>query len=521
MKKDVFLRNLITIILMFSIIFGITPTTAQSINVTFDKTAYDVDSLVTMRIDLNGFSFPINVGVEVYTPTGSLVWVHQETATASPVWLSFQLPGNGIPEGTYTVYVAVESQSPETFTFLVKKPNFQIQSINAPLLPLNPGEGGVATVTIKNIGAQGEVKVQLYDENGILVTEVGPLLMGYQETRTVNLAFTAPLFTGIHNFTVKTFNIKYSTFDDQQNFTITTETTTPPPPPPPPPPTTTTTATTTTTETETETITATKPPEVVEKEYEADLSNYISLTGTTTNILITNPETQANIIIKKNTQITFPTGQPPKIMQKVPTQPPPAVNAILLGTPIEFLPAGTTFNPPITIEMHFNPSLVPEGYAVMLAYYDSQTNTWVPVKTTEVDMIRGIVRGEVSHFSIFAPVAIKTVTVVSPTTTTRTLTTTATVTMPTTITQTSTITTQKTTTTTQTTTVTAVPTTVTVTKTTQTTQTVQKTTTTTVKATEKQTITQTETVTKTPSWAYAAIIVAVIILVAAVFVSRR
>ncbi len=504
------LTALILLVILLAPFLTNTIAIGESLNISFDKNAYDLNDTVTIQVDLNGYSLPVELALEVRAPNGGLVWIDEENVTASPVWLQFKLPGTGAPQGSYILYAAVEDGSPQQFAFLVRKPTFQIVSKSLSRVSVSPGDLVTLKAKVKNLGAQGPFELRLY-RGASMVASSPQIVLGYMQSTTVELSFAAPPVVGNHYYRLEAYNVKYGVSDYNTTFFISVSTTTTVPPPPPPPPTSpTTTTTTATTTTATPTTTAGGAPQFV-----ANFTTNVGKDNTTkTDVVVVNPQYNAKLVIRKGTKITTPPGQKPGVITMSPVkQPPPHPGAVILGTPLDFGPRDTTFDPPIIVEMRFNPSLVPQGYTVQLAYYDENSGKWVPVNTVSVDMVNGIVRGEISHFTIVAPLAISVITVVSPTTTTVTKTV------------------QYTSTSTLTTTATQPPKTVTVTATqvtstpvtvsTTVTKTTTLHTTATVSTTTVKTATVTQTVTKTPAWSIAAIVLLVVILAAALAFRRK
>jgi hypothetical protein len=87
--------------------------------------------------------------------------------------------------------------------------------------------------------------------------------------------------------------------------------------------------------------------------------------------------------------------------------PPPPANAYLVGCAYDFGPEGVTFDPPITITLRYEPSLVPDEVAeedLVIAYYDSAKGEWVVLPST-VDIVNHTISAEASHFTMFAAYA--------------------------------------------------------------------------------------------------------------------
>ncbi len=74
------------------------------------------------------------------------------------------------------------------------------------------------------------------------------------------------------------------------------------------------------------------------------------------------------------------------------------------GEAIDFGPEGTQFSIPVTIQLPYDPALVPPGQSVTLAinYYDPIAKTWIPLDTV-VDSTRYVLTAKTSHFSLYQP----------------------------------------------------------------------------------------------------------------------
>ncbi|MBI5882996.1 MAG: IPT/TIG domain-containing protein [Elusimicrobia bacterium] len=75
------------------------------------------------------------------------------------------------------------------------------------------------------------------------------------------------------------------------------------------------------------------------------------------------------------------------------------------GEPVEFGPEGTRFQQKVTIEVPFDPELVPPGKTwldVALHYWNKDAGKWDPLET-EVDMVSERLRAKTDHFSLYQP----------------------------------------------------------------------------------------------------------------------
>jgi len=84
--------------------------------------------------------------------------------------------------------------------------------------------------------------------------------------------------------------------------------------------------------------------------------------------------------------------------------PAPPENAYIIGLAYDFLPAGATFDPPITFTWTYDPLTLPTGVAeadLDIAYYDTATGTWIQLHGT-VNTTTHTITAQVSHFTTFA-----------------------------------------------------------------------------------------------------------------------
>jgi hypothetical protein len=72
---------------------------------------------------------------------------------------------------------------------------------------------------------------------------------------------------------------------------------------------------------------------------------------------------------------------------------------------LELGPTGATFNPPVTVNMQYDPSTLPAGAGqgdLVIAYYDTTTGTWVPLNNIVIDTVNHTIRCTTTHFTQFA-----------------------------------------------------------------------------------------------------------------------
>ena len=82
----------------------------------------------------------------------------------------------------------------------------------------------------------------------------------------------------------------------------------------------------------------------------------------------------------------------------------PPEDAYIIGLVYDFGPDGATFEPPITLTITYDPSLIPEGVAeenLVIAYYNEDSRQWIELDSV-VNSEANIVSAKVSHFAAFA-----------------------------------------------------------------------------------------------------------------------
>jgi uncharacterized repeat protein (TIGR02543 family) len=80
----------------------------------------------------------------------------------------------------------------------------------------------------------------------------------------------------------------------------------------------------------------------------------------------------------------------------------------VIGLPYDFGPEGTIFDPPVTISFSYDPTKIPNGINeqdLVLAFYDTITRQWVPLKDIMVDLMTHSISGKTSHFTEFGVIA--------------------------------------------------------------------------------------------------------------------
>ena len=141
-----------------------------------------------------------------------------------------------------------------------------------------------------------------------------------------------------------------------------------------------------------------------------DLTGKITSDGVLTQpVNLTNTDSPASINIPEGTRCLGANGEAPNeivVMPVVSPPPPPEETDIILA--VDFGPDGTTFDPPITITVDYDPALLGEGVSqndLVLAYYDVESGQWVTLQNIVVDSVTHTVSATVSHFTQFAVIA--------------------------------------------------------------------------------------------------------------------
>lgn len=91
------------------------------------------------------------------------------------------------------------------------------------------------------------------------------------------------------------------------------------------------------------------------------------------------------------------------------TAPPaPPAQSTIIGLTYDFGPAGTTFNPPITLNFNYDPASLPAGTdekTLTIAFYDTAKGAWVTLDNITVNTATHTISGMVSHFTAFAVIS--------------------------------------------------------------------------------------------------------------------
>ena len=85
--------------------------------------------------------------------------------------------------------------------------------------------------------------------------------------------------------------------------------------------------------------------------------------------------------------------------------PPPPPTADMLVAALELGPTGATFNPPVPVNMQYDPATLPAGAGegdLIIVFYDTATSTWVPLQNIVIDTMHHTISCTTSHFTKFA-----------------------------------------------------------------------------------------------------------------------
>lgn len=149
------------------------------------------------------------------------------------------------------------------------------------------------------------------------------------------------------------------------------------------------------------------PPELVEATGSIDLTPYLDASGRTiTRICLTSPDGLVIICIPEGSQVLDAEGNPAGSLEVILLfTPPPPPGYALVGSAYDFVAEGTTFDPPATMTINYDPADIPEGVSeedLVIAYWDG--DEWVMLATT-IDPVADTARAEVAHFTPFALLA--------------------------------------------------------------------------------------------------------------------
>ena len=141
-----------------------------------------------------------------------------------------------------------------------------------------------------------------------------------------------------------------------------------------------------------------------------DVSSFVSADGTfTATIVIESADGECGLTINEGTTGLSGEGDPLAEIAVTKMQDPPAPpeNSHIIGLAYDLGPDGATFNPPMTLTITYDESLIPEGIAeenLVIAMWDEDAGEWVELPST-VDPINHTITALVGHFTTFAIIA--------------------------------------------------------------------------------------------------------------------
>jgi len=130
-------------------------------------------------------------------------------------------------------------------------------------------------------------------------------------------------------------------------------------------------------------------------------------------IIFTSPDEMLTVTIPEGT-IALDKDDNPLLTLRVdndPNPPEPPEGAHIIGLAYDFDPAGTTFDPAMTLTWKYSPADIPEGVDeedLVIAYYDEASGEWVILESV-VDTATNTITALVYHLTTFATVAVPSV----------------------------------------------------------------------------------------------------------------
>ena len=133
----------------------------------------------------------------------------------------------------------------------------------------------------------------------------------------------------------------------------------------------------------------------------------------TTNITVESDDEVIQLTIDEGTKALSKFGEPLSgiIIKDVADPPDPPADEALVGLVYELGPAGTTFDPPITLTFNYDQSDIPQGISetdLVLTIWDEDAGEWVELEDYTVDPETNTISAAISHFSMYAILAIPT-----------------------------------------------------------------------------------------------------------------
>ncbi len=143
----------------------------------------------------------------------------------------------------------------------------------------------------------------------------------------------------------------------------------------------------------------------------ANVSDIVDSQGVFTQSAIAKSEDgKLNLTIDEGTKGNTQEGKPLAEISIAPMSVPPAppADTAIVGLTYELGPNGATFDPAITLTFTFDPADIPEGVNkedLVVAYWDTDTASWVVLEGSTVDPATNTITVPVSHFTAFTIMA--------------------------------------------------------------------------------------------------------------------
>ncbi len=159
---------------------------------------------------------------------------------------------------------------------------------------------------------------------------------------------------------------------------------------------------------ESPTPTPTPFPEVIDLS-KTNLANYLDAQGKALcKMLLQSADGACGIVVDKGTSIQFPAGSTHAItLQKADNPTSNSTNYRILGQVFQLGPAGTTFDPPLSLTFNFDPHALPAGVSarnLVVARWNESTAAWENLETT-VNETASTITARISHFSLYGILA--------------------------------------------------------------------------------------------------------------------
>jgi len=143
----------------------------------------------------------------------------------------------------------------------------------------------------------------------------------------------------------------------------------------------------------------------------SDVSGFVSADGTFTETVVAESfDGKCELTINEGTKGLSSEGErlTEITMTEMEDRLAPPENFDIIGLTYDLGPDGATFDPPITLTITYDESLIPEGVAeenLLLAMWDKATGDWVVLAGCTVDPETNTITAPVSHFTTFTVLA--------------------------------------------------------------------------------------------------------------------